>query len=175
MTQDDEPLDPEEVAEETWPKRVRAFFESLGSLLSTRVEIFKAELGSKGGALGRAAVAFFLAAAFALLALLLLTAGIAALLSYLFGSTVAGIAVTFVVFAGAAALAAYLGVKALARGNLLEFPLTSEEIKKDWKLVTRSAVPEPPPPDGTGADRVLGGGGQATSDDLEARFRVGSE
>ena len=174
MTQDDEPLDPEEVVAETWSKRVRDFFESLGSLLATRVEIFKLELGSKGGALGRAAVAFFLAAAFAMLALLLLTAGLAALLSYFFG-TVLGIAATFVLFAGAAALAAYLGVKALARGNLLEFPLTSEEIKKDWKLVTRSSAPEPPAPDGSGGERVLAGGGPAASDDLEARFRVGSE
>jgi uncharacterized membrane protein YqjE len=170
---DDEPLDPEEVAEETWPQRVRAYFESVGSLLSTRVEIFKEELGAKGVALGRAAVAFFLAAAFALLALLLLTAGLAALLSQLFGSPVAGILVTFVLFAGAAALAAYLGVRTLSRGNLFEFPVTAEEIRKDWKIVTRSAMPEPP--GSGGAEGEVIATGQSVSDDIEARFRVGSE
>jgi hypothetical protein len=171
---DDEGRDPNAVAEETWPQRVRAFFESLGSLLSTRAEIFKAELGATGMALGRAAVAFFLAAAFAVLALLLLTAGLAALLSYLFGSPVAGILVTFVIFAGAAALAAYLGVRALSRGNLFEFPVTAEEIRKDWKIFLRAAAPAPSGPVGGERDGVLAPGSGA-SDDLEARFRVGSE
>jgi hypothetical protein len=171
--QDDEAQDPNEVAEETWPQRVRAFFESLGSLLSTRAEILKEELRAKGVALGRAAVAFLLAAAFALLALLLLTAGIAALLSQLFGSPVAGILVTFLLFAAAAALAAYLGVNALRRGNLLEFPVTAEEIRKDWKVVTRSATPEPPGPDG--AEGAVIATGPSVSDDIEARFRTGSE
>jgi hypothetical protein len=171
---DDEGRDPEEVAEETWPQRVRAFFESLGSLLSTRAEIFKEELGAKGVALGRAAIAFFLAAAFALLALLLLTAGLAALLSQLFGSPAAGILVTFVLFAGAAALAAYLGVRSLSRGNLFEFPVTAEEIRKDWKAVVRAAAPEPTVPGGDERGGVLASGSGA-SDDIEARFRAGSE
>jgi hypothetical protein len=174
VTGDDEPRDPGEVAEETWPQRVRAFFESLGSLLSTRVEIFREELGSKGVALGRAAVAFFLAAAFALLALLLLTAGLAALLSRLLGSPVAGILVTFVLFAGAAAAAAYLGVRVLSRGNLFEFPVTAEEIRRDWKVVVRSAMPEPPGPGGAEKESGIASG-SGSSDDLEARFRVGSE
>ena len=170
---DNEPLDPEEVAEETWPQRVRAFFESLGGLLSTRAEILKEELRAKGVALGQAAVAFLLAAAFALLALLLLTAGLAALLSRLFGSPVAGILVTFLLFAAAAGLAAYLGVKALARGNLLGFPVTAEEIRKDWKVVTRSTTPEPPGPDG--AEGAVIATGPSVPDDIEARFRTGSE
>jgi uncharacterized membrane protein len=172
--QEDEPRDPDEVAEETWPQRVRAFFESLGSLFSTRAEIFKEELGAKGMALGRAAVAFFLAAAFALLALLLLTAGLAALLSQLFGSPVAGILVTFVLFAGIAALAAYLGVRSLSCGNLFEFPVTAEEIRKDWKVFLRSATPEPSGPGGSEGDRAIASGSSA-SDDIEARFREGSE
>jgi hypothetical protein len=168
--QEDEPRDPNVVAEETWPQRVRAFFESLGSLLSTRAEIFKEELGATGMALGRAAIAFFLAAAFALLALLLLTAGLAALLSQLFGSPVAGILVTFVLFAGVAALAAYLGVRSLSRGNF-KFPVTAEEIRKDWKVFPRSATPEPSGPERDGVIAPASG----TSDDLEARFRAGSE
>ena len=172
--QDDGERDPAAVAEETWPQRVRAFFESRGSLLSTRAEIFKAELGATGVALGRAAIAFFLAAVLAVLALLLLTAGLAALLSYLFGSPVAGILVTFVLFAGAAALAAYLGVRTLSRGKLFEFPVTAEEIRKDWKVFLRSAAPEPSGPAGQEGDGVLASG-SGVSDDLEARFRVGSE
>jgi ABC-type multidrug transport system fused ATPase/permease subunit len=174
--QDNQPPDSGEAAEETWRERARAFFESLGSLLSTRVEIFKQELGSKGRALGGAAVAFFLAAAFSFLALLLLTAGLAALLSQLFGSPVAGILATFVLFAGAAALAGYLGVKALSRGNLFEFPVTAEEIRKDWKVVTLAAAPEPPGPGGS-VDTVNTAkqAEQSISDDIEARFRAGSE
>ena len=172
--QEDEGRDPNAVAEETWPQRVRAFFESLGSLLSTRAEIFKAELGATGAALGRAAAAFFLAAVLALLALLLLTAGLAALLSHLFGSPVEGILVTFVLFAGAAALSAYLGGRALSRGKLFEFPVTAEEMRKDWKVFLRSAAPEPTGPGGQERDGVLASGPGA-SDDLEARFRVGSE
>ena len=170
----DEGRDPNALAEETWPQRVRAFFESLGSLLSTRAEIFKAELGATGMALGRAAVAFFLAAVLSVLALLLLTAGLAALLSYLFGSPVAGILVTFVLFAGAAALAAYMGVRTLSRGNLFEFPVTGEEIRKDWKVFLSAAAPEPPGPAGMERDGVLAPGSGA-ADDLEERFRVGSE
>jgi uncharacterized protein (DUF58 family) len=172
--QDDDGRDPTAVAEETWPQRVRAFFESVGSLFSTRAEIFRAELGATGMALGRATVAFFLAAVLAVLALLLLTAGLAALLSYLFGSPVWGILVTFVLFAGAAALSAYLGVRTLSRGKLFEFPVTAEEIRKDWKVFLRSAAPEPPGPV-TGERDVILAPGSGVSDDLEARFRVGSE
>ena len=171
---DDELPGPEEVAEETWSQRIKSYLESLGSLLSTRAAIFREELGVKAGALGRAAVAFFLAATFAWLSLLLLTAGIAALLSRLFGSPIAGILVTFVLFAAAAALAGYLGVKSLSRGNLLEFPVTGEEIRKDWRTITRAAVPEPPPSDG-GEGETAVAAVPSSSDDLEARFRVGSE
>ena len=135
--------------------------------------IFREELGAKTAAIGRAAVAFFLAATFAWLALLLLTAGIAALLSRLLGGPILGILATFVIFAAAAGLAGYLGAKALSRGNLLEFPVTSEEIRKDWRTVTRSAVPAPPPSDGGEGAGVPAA--PPASDDLEARFRVGSE
>jgi hypothetical protein len=108
------------------------------------------------------------------LALLLLTAGLAALLSYLLGSPVWGILVTFVLFAGAAALAAYLGVRTLSRGKLFEFPVTGEEIRKDWKVFLSAAAPEPSPPAGRERDGVLAPG-PATADDLEERFRAGSE
>jgi hypothetical protein len=164
---------PDAAREETWPRRLSGFFEALGSLLSTRAAIFREELGAKAGALARAIGAFVLAAALAWISLLLLTAGLAALLSRLFGSPIAGILATFGLFAVAAGVAAFLGVKVLSRVNF-EFPVTGEEIRKDWKALQSSARPRPPAPSG-GDGEALGRSVQISSDDLEARFRAGSE
>lgn len=170
---DDEPSAPEEAREETWGQRLHGFFEALGSLLSTRAAIFREELRASAGALGSAIGAFALAAALALIALLLLTAGIAALLSRLLGGPIAGILATFVLYAAAAGLAAFLGVKALKRANF-EFPVTREEIRKDWQALQASASPRPPEPSG-GEEETAYKPRQLSSDDLEARFRAGSE
>ena len=171
--QDNETPVSEEAREETWGRRLHGFFEALGSLLSTRAAIFREELGAKAEAFARALGAFILAAALAWLSLLLLTAGIAVLLSRLFGSPIAGILATFALFAVAAGLAAYLGVKAFSRVNL-EFPVTREEIRKDWEALQSSASPRPPGPSG-GEGETFGTAVQLSSDDLEARFRAGSE
>jgi hypothetical protein len=170
---DHEPSDPEPALEETWGQRLRGFFEALGSLLSTRAAIFREELGASAATLGSAIGAFVLAAALALIALLLLTAGIAALLSRLLGGPIAGILATFVLYAAAAGLAATLGVKALKRVNF-EFPVTREEVRKDWQALQASASPRPPEPSG-GEGETAYHGRQLSSDDLEARFRAGSE
>lgn len=170
---DDEISPPEGAPEETWRQRLSGFFEALRRLFSTRAAIFREELGASAAALGSAIGAFILAAALAWLALLLLTAGIAALLSRLLGGPIAGILATFVLFAAAAGLAAYLGVKALSRVNF-EFPVTREEIRKDWQALQASASPRPPEPSG-GEGQTLGAPVQLSSDDLEARFRAGSE
>jgi hypothetical protein len=164
---------PEVAREVTWSRRLSGFFEALGSLLSTRAAILREELGAKAEALTRAIGAFVLAAALAWVSLLLLTAGIAALLSRLFGSPIAGILVTFGLFATAAGVTAFFGVKALSRVNF-EFPVTGEEIRKDWETLQSSARPRPPGPSG-GEGEALGSSVQLSSDDLEARFRAGSE
>ena len=170
---DNETPAPEEAREETWRQRLHWFFEALRGLLSTRAALFREELGASAAALGRAIGAFVLTAALAWIALLLLTAGIAALLSRLFGGPIAGILSTFVLYTAAAGLAASLGVKALKRVNF-EFPVTREEIRKDWQALQASATPRPPEPPG-GDGETAGESRQLSSDDLEARFRAGSE
>jgi uncharacterized membrane protein YqjE len=157
----------------SWGQRLRDFVEALAGLLSTRAAIFREELGGKAGDLGRAAVAFFFAAAFAWLSLLLLTAGIAALFSRLFGSAILGILVTFVLYAAVAGLAAYLGVRSVSRVDF-KFPVTGEEIRKDWEAIAHPAGASPA---GTpGAEAVAAApSGQHPADDLESRFRAGSE
>ena len=171
--QDDEIPVSDEGPEPTWGQRLRDFFEALADLLSTRAAIFREELGAKAGSLGRAAVAFFFAAAFSWLSLLLLTAGIAALLSHLLGSAIAGIFVTFVLYAAAAGLAAYLGVKTVSRVDF-EFPVTGEEIRKDWQAIVHPAGPEESGPAGPEGGATTPPG-HASADDLETRFRAGSE
>jgi uncharacterized membrane protein YqjE len=164
---------PDETPGPSWGQRLRDFFEALAGLLSTRAAIFREELGGKAASLGRALVAFFFAAAFAWLSLLLLTAGIAALLSSLFGSAILGILVTFVLYAAVAGLAAYLGVMTVWRVDFT-FPVTGEEIRKDWQAIAHPPSAEPADP--AGPEEVAARRpGPSSPDDLEARFRVGSE
>jgi hypothetical protein len=170
---DNETSAPERAREETWRQRLQGFFEALRGLLSTRVALFREEFDASAAALGSAIGAFVLTAALAWIALLLLTAGIAALLSRLLGGPIAGILATFVLYAAAAGLVASLGVKALKRVNF-EFPVTREEIRKDWQALQASATSRPPEPPG-GEGETAGESGQLSSDDLEARFRAGSE
>ena len=171
---DNETPAPEEAREETWRQRLHGFFEALRGLLSTRAALFREELGASAAALRSAIGAFVLTAALAWIALLLLTAGIAALLSRLLGGPIAGILATFVLYAAAAGLAGFLGVKALKRVNF-EFPVTREEIRKDWQALQASAIPPRPPEPSGGDGETAYESRQLSSDDLEARFRAGSE
>lgn len=172
---EDGAADPGETSGPGWGQRLRDFFEALAGLLSTRAAIFREELGGKASSLGRALAAFFFAAAFAWLSLLLLTAGIAALLSSLFGSAILGILVTFVLYAAVAGLAAYLGVKSISRVDFT-FPVTGEEIRKDWQAITHT--PDDGPAGPAGPEEIAAPRPRpapSSPDDLEARFRVGSE
>lgn len=164
---DEASRDPDE-AGESWSERLRGLFEAGRRLVSTRTAIFGEELGVKAGVLARAFAALSLAAAFAGLALLLFTAWIAALLSRLLGGPVAGILAAFGLYIAVAAVAAILGIKALSRVKPLEFPVTAGELQKDWAALRASAGPEPPA-------EILEPPPPAAGDDLESRFRVGSE
>ena len=134
-------------------------------------------MSAKGALLGRGIAGLVVAAAFAGMALLLFTAWIAVLLSSLLGSPVWGVLAAFLFFAGVAAAAGVLGVKALSRGNLFEFPVTCEEIRKDWR--TLCPVPRypsrPDPGDEPEEAELARSHSQAVRDDLEERFRAGSE
>ena len=158
---------------ESWSQRFRSLFETARRLLSTRLAIFGEELGVKAGVLARALGALLLAAAFGGMSLLLFTAWIAALFTKLLGGPVAGILAAFGLYVAVAALAAWLGVRALSRVKPLEFPVTTEELRKDWAALRLSATPEPEPPAEIPEPPARAAGPDA--DDLEERFRVGSE
>jgi hypothetical protein len=164
----------DEAQRETWSRRLKEFLETGRRLFSTRAAIFREELGAKGGFLARGAIGLFVAAAFAGMALLLLTAWIAVALSALLGSPVWGVLAAFVLYAAVAAAAGFLGTKALSRVKPFEFPVTSEEIRKDWSALVSSANPEPPGPGPASGETELASA-QTLRDDLEERFRAGSE
>ena len=164
----------DEAQPETWSRKLQGFLEAGRRLLSTRAAILREELSAKGALLGRGIAGLVVAAAFAGMALLLFTAWIAVLLSSLLGSPVWGVLAAFVVFAGVAAAAGLLGTKALSRVKPFEFPVTSEEIRKDWSALQSSVKPEPPGPGAEPGEAELARS-QALRDDLEERFRAGSE
>lgn len=140
--------------------RLRAAAEAARDLLATRVEIFKAEAAQKSTVVARGVAAFVIAAVLGWVAVLVLTALVAVLLSMLFGSVWAGLLGTLVLYLLAAAGAAFAGVKAFKNFRPFEFPETSRGLKEDIEAV-RAAVKPPP---------ERGGG-----EDLEQRFRAGSE
>ena len=165
-------LDEEE--RETWSRRLQDFLEAGRRLLSTRLAILREELGAKGELLARGLAGLFVAAAFAGLALLLFTAWIAVLSSSLLGSPVWGVLVAFVLYAAIAAVAGSFGVKALSRVKPFDFPVTSEEIRKDWSVLKSAASPEPPAPGAARGETEIARS-PSVQDDLEERFRAGSE
>ncbi|HYR45645.1 MAG TPA: phage holin family protein, partial [Thermoanaerobaculia bacterium] len=71
-----------------WKEKLRTALEAGRSLFATRAAIFREELAEKGVLLGRGFAGLVLALIFGWLALLLLTAFIAVLLSRLLGSAV---------------------------------------------------------------------------------------
>ena len=140
--------------------RIKMAVEAGRELLATRAEMFKAEAAQKATVVGRGAAAFVIAAVFAWVAVLVLTALIAVLLSLLFGSIWAGLLGTFILYLLVAGGAAFAGIKAFKNFKPLDFPETRRGLKEDVAAV-RGALKPPP-------EREEG-------EDLEHRFRAGSE
>lgn len=140
--------------------RIKMAGEAARELAATRAEILKAEAAEKGAVVARGAAAFVIAAVAGWIAVLVLTALIAVLLSMLFGSVWAGLLGTFVLYLVAAGIAAMMGVKAFKDFKPFAFPETSRGLKEDWDAV-RGALKPPPE--------------REDSEDLEQRFRAGSE
>lgn len=159
---------------ESWSEKIAGLLEAGRRLASTRSAIFQEELSVKVGFFGRGVAGLFLAAAFAGLALLLFTAWIAALFTKLLGGPVAGILAAFGLYLVIAAIAGMLGVKSLSRVKPGEFPVTKEELRKDWASLEAAARPlqEPAPESPEVPPRPSPGPSQ---NDFEARFRAGSE
>lgn len=150
-------------SERGWRARLESVCKAGGALLGTRMAIFQEELSGKTRQLAKAAAGFALALAFSLLALLVFTALLASLLANLFGSAALGILAVFLLYAGLATGAGLLGWKALSRVRIGDFPVTGEELRKDWEAVWD-------------ARRVEDESGTKGEDwDVESRFRSGWE
>ncbi len=132
------------------------------ALAATRAAIFREELAEKGVFAAQATAWFGVVVFFGSIAVLLATALIAAVLSKLLGSAIAGVAATLALYAAVIAVGAVLGWKALEKVRPFEFPATGAELAKDFEAL--SAATAPPPPEK-----------EADEDDLEARYRAESE
>jgi uncharacterized membrane protein YqjE len=153
----------------SFSQRVNAAREKAAALAATRATMFREELADKGASAAKAVAGFAAAAFFGSLALLLLTALLAALLSSLFHSAIAGVGATLVLYLAVAACGAILGWRALERVRPLDFPATGAALAGDFDaLATAAAAPED---DEDGFEN----GEENDEDDLEERFREGSE
>lgn len=180
-----DPLDA--VPEPGWRDRLASTIRAARALLSTRAEIFREELAEKGARVGKAAVGLALAAAFGVLALLLLTALVAALLARLLGGPIAGIAAALVLYLAVAGAAGYLGWRSFAGVRPFDFPVTRDEIRRDLEAVREEAPsPDegPASADALAAERASVRPGEVEDEDeveamdagdIEERFRAGSE
>jgi uncharacterized membrane protein YqjE len=149
-------------------QRVAAAREKATALAATRAAMFREELADKGASVAKAVAGFAAAAFFGSLALLLATALLAALLSSLFNSAIAGVAATLVLYLAIAAIGGIFGWRALVRVQPLDFPATGAAIAGDFDaLATAAAAPE--------EDDDLEDDEDDDEDDLEERFRERSE
>ena len=157
-------------------ERLRSALSSAADLLSTRAEIFGEEASQKAVYLGRGLGGFAVALATGSIAMLLLAALVAALFALLFGSTWAGILAALVLYAGAAAAGGFFGWKALRRVRPFDFPVTRAELRKDWEMLRSGfdrGEENKTAPDGSASPRSSSS--LPPLDDVEARFRAGSE
>jgi len=154
--------------------RVGVVFQAAGELFATRMEIFREEAADKGMYLARGIGSFVVAAALAFMTAFLTTALLVALFTLLFGRLWAGILATLVLFLAVAAAAAALGWKALSKVRPFEFPVTGGELAKDWEALQRAAVGGE---ESTGVSVPVPAESKRPGpvDDMEARFRAGSE
>lgn len=155
-----------------WKRSVRerlgALSRAVASLVGTRIAILREELGAKARFLARAGIGLTLALALAGLALLLGTALVAVLLARLLESAVAGLFAALLLYLAAAAVAGLYGWRALLRVRPLDFPVTADEIRKDWQAAAPSAGLE-------GEDSESDDESGEDIEDLAERFRAGSE
>jgi hypothetical protein len=179
----DEPLNPEDLPP-GWSERLESIRKAAGALIVTRVAIFREELSEKTSHLARGLAGVSIALAFGSVALLVFTGFLAAVFARLFGGAVWGLLAVFVLYGLIAGGAALFGVQSLRRIRPGDFPVTREELRKDWAAfeTARSAPEEPeardedelPRDDRFGPDAVRPGAA-ARDEDFEARYRAEAE
>jgi uncharacterized membrane protein YqjE len=162
---------PGEEPERGWREHLAEVSTAVSRLLSTRLAIFREEASAKAAALARGFAFTVVAAAMAVGTLLMAAALIAAVLAKLLGSLILGILATVVIYGAGAGVAAWAGIKALSRVKPFDFPATAEELARDRDTVAAALAPEEP----VDAAIPVTSRGEPTMDDLEDRFRAGSE
>jgi uncharacterized membrane protein YqjE len=170
---------PGEEEERSWGERIRVVADAWSALVQTRVAIFREELTAKAMLLLKGVVAAVIGLGLAIGALLLLAALLVAVLAHWFGSVGFGILGALVLYAAGAGAAVVAAGKWLQRIKPMDFPASSEELRRDWRAVSESwrmedeAPPEgvvpPRPPDALGTPR------EDRVENLEDRFRAGAE
>jgi hypothetical protein len=192
--------DPDEFSEDLpepgWSERLGSVRRAAKQLFATRTEIFREELAEKGLLAGMGLAGVGLALAFALLALGLATALVAAVLARLLGGPIAGISAALLLYVLIAGGLAFFGVRKLRGVRPFDFPATRDEVRKDLDAIREEGAPRDEGPASAAAlaaerasirpgesadereereereerqeERLLG-------EDLEQRFRAGSE
>ncbi|HTR04823.1 MAG TPA: phage holin family protein [Thermoanaerobaculia bacterium] len=161
---------PGEDAERDWRDRLAEVAASGRALLATRLEIFRAEASAKAVLAARGLAFVVVAAALGVGALLLGAALVAALFAKLLHSIVLGILAAVLLYALGAGLAAKAAFSALTRVRPTEFPETARELARDWEAASAALAP-----DVEEDEDGPGGAPAGPVDDLEERFRAGSE
>lgn len=161
---------PGEDEERGWRDRFAQVSASGRALLATRLAILQEELAGKAILAARGIAVAVVAAALGIGALLLVAALLAALFAKLFGSVILGILAAVVLYAAGAAGAAFYCWKALSGVRPFEFPATGRELSSDFEAI--GAVFD------AGSEDEESGEAEPSDepvDDLEERFRAGSE
>src|SRR5262245_57222993 len=161
---------PDEDDQRSWRERLGEVADAGRSLLATRLAIFQEEASAKAILAAKGLAGVVVAAALGVGAVLLLAALLAAILAKLTNSVVLGILLAIVLYAAGAAVAAWLGFKALSRVRPLEFPEAGAEISRDIDAISAALAPEPEV-----EVNVASAGDEAEVADLEERLRRGSE
>lgn len=149
---------------ETFAGRIAGARAKAAKLAATRAAIFREELAEKGVYAVRAIAGIAVALFFVSLSLLVATALVAALFSKLFGSVILGVAATLILYLAITAAGAIVGVRALQKVEPTRFPATADAIRGDLSALSAAAA-RPPAPRTEESD----------AEDLETRFRAGSE
>jgi hypothetical protein len=162
---------PGEEAEQGWREHLAEVSAAASRLAATRLAMFREELSVKAVFVARGFAFTVVAAAMAVGTLLMAAALIAAVLAKLLGSVILGILATVVIYGAGAAAAAWAGIKALTRVRPFDYPATAEELARDREAVSAALAP----PEPLGEAIPVGTPGQAPIEDLDERFRAGSE
>jgi len=168
---------PDEESQRGFRERIVEVAETWSALIQTRLAILREELAEKRSFFLKGAIALAAAVGLAAGALLLLAAFVAAVLAHLFGSVALGILGALVLYAAGAGVAGWMGARALSRVRPFRFPAAGEELSRDWRAVRSAWSRDGEPGEGGApADRSEGArAGETALEDLEERFRAGAE